>query len=106
MLQLRWRAIAALLSLTAVANAQSVQDFFRETWEERLREEPEFASRLGHHEYDAVWTDYSKPAREEQRMRLERRLAQASRFDSSKLTPQDKLSLRLLVYDLGVRLDA
>jgi uncharacterized protein (DUF885 family) len=106
MLQSRSLGIAAILSFGAIANAQSIQDFFRETWEEQLRDQPEFASRLGHHEYDGVWTDYSKTARGQRRTRLERRLTQASRIDTSKLTPQDKLSLRLLVYNLRVTQEA
>src|SRR3954447_16699831 len=106
MFQSRSLAISALLSFAALANAQSVQDFFRETWEEQLRDQPEYASRLGRHEYDGVWTDYSRAARDQRRMRLERRLAQASRIDTSRLTPQEKLSLRLLVYNLRVTQEA
>jgi uncharacterized protein (DUF885 family) len=98
--------LSAFLAASAVANAQSVQDFFKDTWEERLREEPEFASRVGRHEYDGVWTDYSKAARDERRLHLEKRLAAASRIDTTKLTPKEKLSIRLLAYDLRVRLDA
>jgi len=98
--------LSVLLTLSAVANAQSVQDFFKETWEERLREEPEFASRSGRHEYDGIWTDYSKTARNERRTHLEKRLAEASRIDTGKLSPKEKLSVRLLAYDLRVRLDA
>jgi uncharacterized protein (DUF885 family) len=96
----------AFLAFGAVANAQSVQDFFKATWEERLRDEPEFAARLGRHEYDGVWTDYSKAALSERRMHLEKRLAEVSRIDTGKLTPQEKLSVRLLAYDMRVRLDA
>jgi uncharacterized protein (DUF885 family) len=106
MFHVRALLVSLCLSAAAVSHAQSVQDFFRETWEERLRDEPEFAARLGRHEYDGVWTDYSRPARDQRRMRLERRLAEASRIDTAKLTPQEKLSLRLLAYDLRVRLDA
>jgi uncharacterized protein (DUF885 family) len=97
-----------LLALTflSIANAQSVQDFFKDTWEERQRDEPEFAARQGRHEFDGVWSDYSKAARDDRRAHLERRLAQAARIDTSKLTPQEKLSVRLLAYDLRVRLDA
>src|SRR5689334_25384813 len=94
MFQVRPALLAAFLATTAIANAQAVDDFFKQTWEERLREEPEFASRLGRHEYDGLWTDYSKAGRDERRMHLERRLAEASRIDSSKLTPQQKLSVR------------
>lgn len=106
MFHARFFLLSGLLSYAAVASAQSVQDFFKETWEERLRDEPEFAARLGRHEYDGVWTDYSKPARDQHRMHLESRLTQASRIDTSKLNPQEKLSVRLLAYDLRVRLDA
>src|SRR5436305_419126 len=99
-------ALSALLSFATIANAQSVQDFFRQAWEEQLRDQPEFASRLGRHEYDGIWTDYSKTARDQRRIRLETRLGQTSRFDTSKLTQQDKLSLRLLAYNLRVTLDS
>ena len=94
------------LAFTCVASAQSVQDFFKETWEESLRDQPEFAARLGRHEFDGTWTDYSKAARAERRSHLEERLAQAARIDVNKLTAQESLSLRLLAYDLRVRLDA
>ena len=101
----RTRLLLAFLFLSA-AHAQSVQDFFKDTWEEFQRDQPEFAARLGRHEFDGVWSDYSKAARDERRAHLERRLAQASRIDPAKLTPQEKLSLRLLAYDLRIRLDA
>src|SRR6185436_20238725 len=55
---------------------------------------------------DGVWTDYSKAARDERRAHLEKRLADVTRIDTSKLTPQEKLSVRLLAYDLRLRLDA
>src|SRR3954454_15154390 len=106
MLHARPIFLSTLLTASAVANAQSVQDFFKNAWEERLRDEPEFASRLGRHEYDGVWTDYSKAASDARKAHLEQRLAAASRIDASKLTAQEKLSLRLLAYDLRVRLDA
>jgi uncharacterized protein (DUF885 family) len=97
---------AALIFVISSAHAQSVQDFFKATWEERLKESPEFAARLGRHEFDGVWTDYSKSALEERHAHLEQRLAEASRFDLTKLSPQERLSVRLLIYDLRVRLDA
>ncbi|HXJ38236.1 MAG TPA: DUF885 family protein, partial [Bryobacteraceae bacterium] len=106
MFRTRWLPLAAFISFAAVAHAQSAQDFFRDSWEEQLRDQPEAASRLGRHEFDGVWTDYSKAALDARRTHMEGRLAAASRFDTSKLTPQEKLSLRLMAYDLRVRLDA
>ena len=98
--------LACLLLIATLAGAQTVQEFFKATWEERLQGEPEFAARLGRHEFDGVWTDYSKPARDLRKSQLEKRLAQAKQFDPAKLSEQDKLSLNLLAYDMEVRLGA
>ncbi len=95
-----------LLALSTALQAQTASDFFKSTWEERLRDEPEFAARLGRHEFDGVWTDYSKAARDQRKAHLEARLAQTAKFNTATLTPQEKLTLRLLAYDLQVRLGA
>ena len=100
------RNILFLVVAASSLQAQSVTDFFKETWAERLRDEPEFAARLGRHEYDGVWTDYSKAARDRRKAHLESRLAQATNFSTANLKPQDKLTLRLLAYDTQVRLGA
>ena len=98
--------LLALFCVAAGAWGQSIQEFFKATWEERLRDSPEFAARLGRHEFDAVWSDYSKAALDEHRAHLEQRLAAASRLDLNGLSAQDQLSVRLLIYDLRVRLAA
>jgi uncharacterized protein (DUF885 family) len=105
MLRVRAFLFFAFLCLSGLASAQSVNDFFKDYWEEQLKEQPQFAARIGRREFEGIWTDYSKQAVEGRRERLEKRLKQASQFDQSKLTPQEKLSLRLLTYDLRARLD-
>jgi len=99
--------LCTLIAFAVGAQAQSIDQFFKDAWEERLRDEPEFASSVaGRHEFDGVWTDYSKAARAARRAHLENRLAAVSRFSTNSLTPQQKLTARLLIYDLRVQLDA
>jgi hypothetical protein len=45
-----------MLLLQQFAVAQPLADFFKQTFEERLRDDPEFATTVGHHEYDDRWT--------------------------------------------------
>jgi uncharacterized protein (DUF885 family) len=106
MLRARVLLSFALMSLPTLASGQSVSDFFKDYWEEQLQDQPQFAARIGRREHEGKWTDYSKQAVEARRGRLQKRLAQASQFDQSKLTYQEKLSLRLLIYDLRTRVDA
>jgi uncharacterized protein (DUF885 family) len=92
------------LCWTMTAQAQSPAAFFKEIWEARLHDEPEFASRMGRHEVDDRWNDYSKAARDARRAHMESSLARAAQFSTASASPQEKLTLRLLAYDLRVRL--
>jgi uncharacterized protein (DUF885 family) len=96
--------VCVFLFLTIGARAQSPGEFFKETWEERLRDEPETAARLGRNEFGDRWNDYSKAARDARRAHMEGRLARAGQFSTASATPREKLTLRLLAYDLRVRL--
>ena len=99
------RLLLMVLFCAVLAPAQSIQDFFRQAFEERLRDEPEFATGVGHHEYDDRWTDWSKGARDERRRFFEEHLAQlnsAQVGDAAK----DLLTRRLVRYDFESRLEA
>lgn len=82
--------------------------FFADYFEERLRDSPEFATNVGRHEYDDRWTDLSKEGREQRRAHLERALAIDEKFfaEQASLSDQDRLSVKLLRYDLRTQLDA
>jgi uncharacterized protein (DUF885 family) len=80
-------------------------EFFKEYFEERLRDEPEFATNVGRHEYDDRWRDVSRQSREQERAHLEQSLARANKFAAETLSEKDRLSVELLRYDLGVTLD-
>jgi prolyl oligopeptidase len=103
-----------LQSLSAQSAAPAAQPsgspelakFFAAYFEERLRDEPEFATNVGRHEYDDRWTDLSKPGRDQRRVHLEQALASADKFSGGQLSDQDQLSVKLLRYDLRTQLDA
>jgi uncharacterized protein (DUF885 family) len=95
---------ALLLSLPLAA--QNITTFFKEAFEERLRDDPEFASSVGRHDYDDRWNDWSKAGREQRRAHLEQRLRQLSAFPQGSLKPQDRLSARLMDYLLRRQLES
>ena len=112
------RATSAMVALVvvcgmfpAVAAAQSsslpeVSKFFADYFEERLRDEPEFATTVGRHEYDDRWSDLSKQGRERHRAHLQQRFDDLQKFSLNSLPEQDRLSVQLLSYDLHTQLDA
>ncbi len=95
----------ALLAFST-AQAQSVQDFFKDTFEQMLRNDPQFATTVGRHEYDDRWTDWSKQARDQRRQFFEDRLNTAANFSTANLPKEDRLTLRIVQYDFQSRLDA
>lgn len=98
------RCIAALLICAAAPLAHG-QSFFKDTFEQILRNDPEYATGVGRHEYDDRWTDWSKGAREERRRFFEQRLAQ---LDSAQIgdSAEDLLTKRVVRYDFASRLEA
>src|SRR5882724_9170621 len=82
--------------------------FFSQYFEERLRDEPEFATNVGRHEYDDHWADLSKQGRDLRRTHLEAALANVEKNTGGQtaLSEQDQLSVKLLRYDLRTQLDA
>ena len=95
-----------LLFFAALAPAQSIQDFFRQAFTERLRDEPEFATGVGHHEYDDRWNDWSKAGRDLRRTHMEQRQQRLNSFALPSLSAQDRLSARLMQFTLRTDLDS
>ena len=86
--------------------AQSAEQFFKDTFEEMMRADPEFATGVGRHELDDRWTDWSKQGRTQRRQFFQERLQKANSFNTANLSPEDKLTMRLVQYDFRSRLDA
>ena len=99
-----------ILCHTRPAHAQpsspQLSKFFTDYFEERLRDEPEFATTVGRHEYDDRWSDLSKAGRDRHRAHLQARFDQLSKFSLKGVSDQDRLSVDLLRYDLRTTLDA
>ena len=91
---------------SAQTSSADLSKFFAQYFEEKLRDEPEFATTVGRHEYDDRWSDLSKQGREQRRAHLQQRLDQLQKFATQGLSEQDTLSVRLLSYDLRTQLDA
>jgi uncharacterized protein (DUF885 family) len=87
-------------------SSTDISKFFTAYFEERLRDEPEFATNVGRHEYDDRWADMSKQGRDARRSHLEQRLAQLDKFPVDQLSNPDRVSVKLLRYDLRTRLDS
>ncbi len=100
------RAIALLcLAATQVAQAQTPPDFFKDTFEQMVRDSPEYATGVGRHEFDDRWTDWSKAARDHRRQFFEQRLAQLATARIGD-TAQDLLTKRIVTYDFQSRLES
>ena len=94
------------LALAQLMPAQSVDAFFKDTFEQMLRQDPQFATSIGRHEYDDRWTDWSKAARAQRRQFFEDRLKTAADFSTSGLSGQNRLTLRIVQYDFHSELEA
>src|SRR5712671_4541496 len=91
--------LVVLCLTTPLASAQSssadLTKFFAQYFEERLHDEPEFATTVGRHEYDDRWSDLSKQGRERRRTHLQQRFDQLKKFGVEGLPEQDGLSISL-----------
>jgi uncharacterized protein (DUF885 family) len=87
-------------------DSQELSKFFAAYFEERLRDDPEFATTVGRHEYDDRWSDLSPHGRTQRRAHLQQTLDQLQKFGAQGFSEPDALSIRLLSYDLRTQLDA
>ncbi len=98
--------LAIAVPLLAQNTPSPIQTFFAQAFEEQLRDDPELATNVGHHEFDDRWADWSKNGLEQRRAHLQQRLEKLNSFSQSALSPQDRLSARLMAYNLRLQLDA
>ena len=97
--------LAGLSCLVAQSSNTALQELFKSYYEEGLRENPERATAQGRNEYNDRWTNWSKVALDHRRRRTEEYLKRLDAFADAPLSPQDKLSYRLLRYQLQQRLE-
>lgn len=99
-----------LIVLCAPLGAQTphetAQKFFKDYFEAKLNEEPEFATGTGHYENADRWNDWSKAGRERRRTSTEETLRALDKLPMDTLPEEDQLSARLLRYQLRGELDS
>ena len=93
-------------AVSAQNSAEKLHAFFKDTFEEELRDQPELATSIGRHDYDDRWNDWSKAGREQRRTHLQHRLEQLGAFSLDGLSDEDHLSAQLLRYELTQQLAA
>lgn len=98
--------LLAVPQSSAQSSSASIQDFFKSYFEETLKDEPEYATNVGRHDYDDRWSDLSKAGRDQRLEHMRSRLADLSKFKLDSLSGQDQLSARLLKYDLTSQIEA
>ena len=99
------RSLAALCILALAPSAYAQPSFLKDTFEQMLRDNPEYATGVGRHDYDDRWTDWSKAARDHRRQFFEQRLAQLDSGDTGGI-PVDPLSKSVISYDFHSRLES
>lgn len=85
---------------------EAIQKLFQRYFDDKVRDEPEFATAVGRYENSGKWNDWSKSGREALRTREEETLRELGKFSLKTLPDQDQVSARLLQYDLQTQLDA
>jgi uncharacterized protein (DUF885 family) len=103
----------AILSLAVISpplRAQTphdaLQKFFKDYFEAKLKDEPEFATGTGHYENAERWNDWSRAGRQHRRTSAEETLRDLDRIPLANLPEEDQLSARLLRYQLRAELDS
>lgn len=82
------------------ARTQALHQIFQDYWQDKLRYNPEFASFIGDKRYDDRLSDYSAQAYNDSLERGEKFIERLGAIDTTGMTDQEKLSKKLLVYDL------
>jgi uncharacterized protein (DUF885 family) len=100
--------VSLLVPVAAFAQTgpEALHKFFDRVFEQQLADQPEFATTIGRHEYDDRWSDLSKPGLERRRAHLQAALDELHKFSTHGLSDQDRLSVRLLDYQLKQELEA
>jgi len=106
---LRCLIVVALLApwtAGAASNADRLRTFFSQSYEQRLRDEPELATFNGRHDYDDRWNDWSKAGRAARRAHLDAQLHELAAVPLDGVSDADRLSVQLFRYAVGQDLAA
>jgi len=93
-------------ALPAETPHEAIQKYFKDYFDARIKDEPEFATGTGHYENANRWNDWSKAGREHRRANAEETLRGLDKFQLASLPEEDQLSARLLRYQLKAGLES
>ncbi|HXZ78716.1 MAG TPA: DUF885 domain-containing protein [Terriglobales bacterium] len=96
----------AAVAAPAESRPEALHKFFADVFEQQLRDSPQFATAIGRHDYDDRWNDWSRAGLDRRRAHLQQWLKELDTFPVEGLPAEDRLSVRLLHYDLQQALDA
>ena len=83
-----------------VPEADRLHQLFEFCWECKMRENPEWATQLGHPGYDGQWTDWSFEAVEARRKSIDIQLKALESISKEHLNVEDRLSCELFRWTL------
>ena len=86
------RPAVVFFAFALMMRSQSIDAFFKDTFDQMVRDNPEFATMIGIHKYDDRWTDWSKSGREHRRGFLQERLTALGKFPEQTLSREDRRS--------------
>jgi uncharacterized protein (DUF885 family) len=89
--------LAPFVCGAADTTAETARRLFEREWQWQLRQQPEYATGIGEHRYDALLSDTSLAARAAAIEHAREVLAEARRLDRAELAGQDRLSYDLFV---------
>ena len=87
------------------ASEESLYSTFGSYWEWKLATQPELATRVGRTEFNDRWRDLSKRARDKARERRKEFLQEMTYINSGNLTPADRVSANLLIWELRTAIE-
>ena len=89
------QALQAVAPSSVKDRSAALTALFKDTWEDRLKHSPEFASSLGDRRYNDQLSDLSPRAENDRLARDRGYLARLAAIDTTGLSPQEKLSVEL-----------
>ena len=99
------RPAAPASDARAAVTSASLRALFAAEWDEKLREDPVYASRLGDRRFDERWPDVSRAALDRDAAHERDVLARLRAMDPAALPPEDRLSFLLFLREHEMRVE-
>ena len=97
--------IALMTNSHSYASPEQFNSFLKSSWDEDLRDSPEFAYSIGEKGFADKWSDYGMEGIEHRKQKVRNRYQFLKKFDRSSLPPQDQVNFDLLLskYEISMK---